>query len=213
MQKKSLFLTIVISFLRSYRWLSWKKQFCYFYLNQRVLRVFLRFLAHSFRTSPNALQCTVTLMYQPGTCSVAEDRIVWEAAAGFAVWDEELPMFAMALEIRKGFLCVRQLQGVPGRPVPSDLRDWPRRFVQVAMRFARLAGLKGVRLYRAHTCAFYQRPYFEDPPPMDESQSVEYLKEFRRRMRRRYDGTARQLGFVLNKDYGEWLCPPRSARS
>lgn len=214
MQKKSLFweivLYIVIGLWDTYRWLRWKKQFCYFYLNQRTLRVFNKLAARSFYMSSPVRQATITLMYQPGTCSVANDRIVWEAPAGFAIWDEKQPMFAMAVELRKGFLCIRQLQGVPGRPLPPNLRDWPRRFVRAAMRFARLTGLRGVRLYRAHTCAFYRRPYFEDPPSLDETSPAEYLKEYRQRMRRRYDGTARQMGFVMKKDYGEWLCPPRA---
>ncbi|MES2931847.1 MAG: hypothetical protein V4682_04120 [Patescibacteria group bacterium] len=214
MQKKSLFWEIVVQVIiglrNTYRWLRWKKQFCYFYLNQRTLRVFNKLAARNFCMSPNARQASITLMYQPGTCSVAEDRIVWEAAAGFAIWDEKLPLFAMAMEIRKGFLCIRQLQGVPDRPTPPDLRDWPKRFVQVAMRFARLTGLKGVRLYRAHTCRFYRWPYFADLPDMDEAGLTEYLKEYRQRMRRRYDGTARQMGFTMKKDYGEWLCLPRA---
>ncbi len=210
MQKRSLLQKIATGLLDAYGWLRWKKQFCYFYLNQRVLRVFLKLVGRSFCMSPHVYQATITLMYQPGTCSVANDRIVWEAPAGFAVWGEELPLFAMAIEIRKGFLCIRQLQGVPGQPVPPDLRDWPKRFVQVAVRFARLTGLKGVRLYRAHTCAFYQRPHFTDLVTMDEPDFVEYANEYRKRMRRRYDGTARQMGFTMKKDYGEWLCPPRA---
>jgi len=152
-------------------------------------------------------------MFEPGTCSIANDLIAWEAPACFAVWDEGLPLFGVAFEVRKGFINIRQLQGVPGRPVPPELRDWPKRLVRLAMRFARLSGLKGVRLYKAHTCLYYQWPFFADLPEMNEEELAEYLKEHRKRMRRRYDGTARQLGFTMHEHWGEWLCPPRSARS
>ncbi len=176
----------------------------------RTIRALYQLSWGAFRSHSMVKGMSYSLMYGPGKCSITNRLVCWDAPLGIAVWDGESAMLAMAVEIKGDMLCIRQLQGVPGKKLPQELRDWPQRFVGASIRFARLSGLKGVRLYRAHTCSFYWRPEMDIP---EGKTRLEVLRAHRQRMRRRYDGTARQMGFAIKKDYGEWLCPSQSARS
>lgn len=173
----------------------------------RTIRMLYLLVHREFRKDMRVEGMSYSLMYGPGKCSITRRLVCWDAPLGIAIWNSRSPMIAMAVEIKDGFLCIRQLQGVARRKVPEQIRDWPKRFVRAAIRFARLSGLKGVRLYRAHTSSFYWFPALKVPKG---AIYKDVLETHRQRMRRRYDGTARQMGFSMKKDYGEWLCPPRA---
>ncbi len=195
---------------RLHRRIEW--HFLRVHLNKkpRVIKALYHLIYREFRRDMKIGGMSYSLMYGPGKCSLTRRLVCWDAPLGIAVWNSRSPMIAMAIEIRDGFLCIRQLQGVSRRRVPKQARDWPRRFVRACIRFARLSGLKGVRLYRAHTSTFYWSPDLK----LRKGESYKgALEAHRQRMRRRYDGTARQMGFQMLKNYGEWLCPPRTARS
>ncbi|MCB9818946.1 hypothetical protein H6788_02075 [Candidatus Nomurabacteria bacterium] len=93
-----------------------------------------------------------------------------------------------AVEFRGPVLCIRQLQGVPGVNIPEALRKWPALFVYGAKNFLyNTEEISSMRLYTAD-----QRPSYEYPAT-DFSETE--LQDYRRNLRRRYDGTARQQGF------------------
>lgn len=191
------------------RRVEWHFLRVHLYKNKRVIRLLYRLIWKEFAKAAKPRGMSYSLMYGPGKCSITRHLVCWDAPLGIAIWNSRSPMIATAIEIKGGFLCIRQLQGVPRRRVPKEARDWPRRFVRACVRFARLSGLKGVRLYRAHTSTFYWFPTLA----LKKGESFrEALEVHRQRMRRRYDGTARQMGFTMRKNYGEWLCPPRPAR-
>lgn len=175
--------------------------------NPRIIKLLYLLSFEEFRKHKQVNAVSFTLMYGPGKCEITNRMVCWETPLGIAIWDKQSPLLALGVEIKHNMLCIRQLQGIPGKRLPEEMRDWPKRFVRLAIRFARLSGLKGVRLYRAHTSVFYWAPELQVPEGMTRKEA---LDAHRQRMRRRYDGTARQMGFVMKKDYGEWLCPPRA---
>jgi hypothetical protein len=159
---------------------------------------------------PGYRQVSMCVMNGPGYGPVEDSRICWETPLGFTVWDQEGPLFALGLEFRQGFLCIRQMQGVPGKRIVSPYRDWPRIFVEIAQEYALEQGLRGVRIYRARTSMCFWYPVFG--PVEDREDFARRCREVRARMLRRYDGTAQEIGFVPKKDFWVWHCPSPSAR-
>lgn len=195
---------------RFHRRIEWHFLRVHIQKRPRIRRALYHLVYREFRNCMQVGGISHTLTHGPGFSRITRKLIYLDAPLGIAIWNTRSPVIGMGVEIKAGFLCIRQLQGVPRRRVPDSARDWPRRFVRVCMRFARLTGLKGVRLYRAHTCSYYWNPELTLP---ESASRKEFLQAYRQRMRRRYDGTARQMGFKMLKNYGEWRCPPRTARS
>ncbi len=135
-----------------------------------------------------------------------ENRLIcWETPSGITVWLDGKPACAMGFELIGKRLCIRQLQGVAGVQFPVECRNWPRLFIQAAIDFAQASGLEEVRLYRAHMCLFYEDPVIVIREGVAHNHVP--IKLYRQKMRRRYDGTARQLGFEMLHEYGRWLNP------
>lgn len=125
----------------------------------------------------------------------------WEAPIAIAVWDKDGPFAGMALELRKDAICIRQLQGVSGHHAPEGARDWIRRFVACVQEAAIDLKVPEVRLYKADESLFYRYPCIEER----EGQTWgEALLEHQQRMRRRYDGTARQMRFKEDRHWYFW---------
>lgn len=126
-------------------------------------------------------------------------EICWEAPVCITVYCEGKPLVGMAVEFRGPVLCIRQLQGAPGVKVPETLRKWPALFVHGAKNFLyNTEEIVSLRLYNAD-----QRPSYEYP--IRNTLSEVDLEEYRRNLRRRYDGTARQQGFKKKrKRFWEW---------
>ncbi|HVX90722.1 MAG TPA: hypothetical protein VHC20_03750 [Candidatus Paceibacterota bacterium] len=122
-----------------------------------------------------------------------------EAPIIFSVYLGGFPAFMLGGEFRGDVFCIRQLQGALGVAIPPELKHWPRLLVEACMESAEQYGIPEIRLYRAHQTLFYRMPVFEGPP--------QAISAYRQRMRRRYDGTARQLGFTMKRDWGEWKNP------
>jgi len=139
----------------------------------------------------------------PGYGQGEKFRICWEATVGITVWLAKEPAIGMGVEFRGKTLCIRQLQGVAGANL-KEMGPWPRTFVSACLAFAKENGLKRVRLYRADQGLFYRYP---DLKPRDGQTYREAVKEHQRRMRRRYDGTARQMRFKMKRRWGEWANP------
>jgi hypothetical protein len=119
------------------------------------------------------------------------------------------PALGMSVEFFRNTLSIRQLQGQKGFACPESLKNWPKLFVEACMGAAIECGIKRLRLYRADQDLFYKEPHFSDPAEA----SPEAIESIRRRMRRRYDGTARQMGFVMHERWGELINPTLSALS
>ena len=143
--------------------------------------------------------------YGNGESTDTVKTIYWEAPLAITAWTSEGPAFGMGIEFRSDALCIRQLQGVGGTHLPEELKQWPKIFVSGCLRFARRAGIKHVRLYRADQSLFYYWPMLRQDGTGDAA--ADALKDHQRRMRRRYDGTARQLGLAMKNRWGEWTHP------
>lgn len=165
---------------------------------------FLQYLFEEFREPRYFDGYSTVLIYGPGRSEQENYKVCWETPLGYALWHNDQPAIAMGVEVKSGMLCVRQLQGVRGTQLPKELRNWPELFVRAAMKFASDSGLKGVRVYRAHMSNFYWMPDF-GYDVLTQEQYRERLRAHRNRMRARYDGTARKMGFRMKKYWGEWF--------
>lgn len=125
-------------------------------------------------------------------------EICWETPVCITIYCEGKPLVGLAVEFRGPVLCIRQLQGVPGVNVPETLRKWPAMFVHGAKNFLyNTKEISSLRLYTAD-----QRPSYRHPAS---TFSEEQMASYRRNLRRRYDGTARQQGFKKkNPRFWEW---------
>lgn len=142
---------------------------------------------------------------KPGGKRTSE--ICWEAPVGITIYLDEKPVLGMAVEFRGPHLCIRQLQGVAGVHLPDELKDWPARFVEGAMNFlCNTEELVSVRLYAADQRWSYKRPFNREVELL--VLTATELKQYQQRLRRRYDGTARKMGFTRhNNRYYDWRAP------
>lgn len=171
----------------------------------RVLRVCIMdaFMARTRRE----VAIETGLMRHPAYEAEDETTICWEAPVVFILHVDGTPALGMSLEFGEDFVSIRQLQGTRGFSVPDELKQWPRIFVEACIEYARLRGLNAVRLYRAHTDLFYEKPYVLVP----EGPEAEALRtKIRARMVRRYDGTAKKMGLIVLADWAEWQNPDRA---
>ena len=134
-----------------------------------------------------------------------ERTFYWEAPLTCTVCAKGAPVFGMAVEFYGKILRIRQLQGMAGAHIPKELSDWPKLFVRACMSFAEVEGLHEVRMYHADQSLFYLFPSLE---PKEGESLTEAIQAFQKRMRRRYEGTARQLGFAKKRRWHSW-CNPR----
>lgn len=180
------------------------------YLNEHKDQAeqFLHYLLEEFKKFGYFDGYSMVLIYGPGKSEQENNLVCWETPLGYALWHRNRPAVAMGIEIKNGMLCVRQLQGVRGTQLPKELRNWPELFVRAVMKFATDSGLKGVRVYRAHMSNFFWMPDF-GYDVLTQEQYKERLDAHRNRMRARYDGTARKMGFRMNKNWGEWHVDPK----
>lgn len=109
----------------------------------------------------------------------------------------------MAVEIKEGFVCIRQLQGVKGEHFNGALQQWPVLCVEACIAFAQRQKLKGVRIYRADQSLFYKYPLLDLSPETPVEEFRKKVSMHQEKMRRRYDGLAESLGFTMKKKYGE----------
>ncbi len=131
--------------------------------------------------------------------------ICWEASVGFLVYLADRPSLGMGVELMGDTLTVRQLQGAKGLELNKSLQDWPRLFLMACVEFAiRREDISRVRVLRAHKLVFYKAPIVY---PRKGQTYADVVEEHTRRMRRRYDGSARQLGFKITKNYYIWENP------
>lgn len=125
--------------------------------------------------------------------------ICWEAPLAVLVYLNRAPAFGVGLEVTDAVVSIRQLQGVQGARIPPELRKWPAYCIEGVQTFAKVAGFGQVRVYRAHMDLFYRYPHL--PEDMSAEDVSGYVTVVRQRMRRRYDGTARQLTFKVCTDW------------
>ncbi|MDE2071133.1 MAG: hypothetical protein KGI70_00125 [Patescibacteria group bacterium] len=148
--------------------------------------------------------------YETSVAGVITHPICWEAPAGITVFvgKPQTPICGLGVELLGNVLSIRQMQGVFGIQTRGGISQWPKFLVYGCMEFAHRHRFV-LRLYGADQGMFYYRPDIQT------KNIVAYKRErdeHRRRMRRRYDGTARQLGFVKKKRYWEWRSPEARAQ-
>jgi hypothetical protein len=102
-------------------------------------------------------------------------------------------------------LHIKQIQGVSGTDVPSELREWPKMFIEACRTFARQEGLHEVRVARADSLFSYQTPGLN--PALLPVSRERALTQIRKNMELLYDANALELGFVSDHACFKWLNP------
>lgn len=138
--------------------------------------------------------------------------ICWAVPVSFIVHINELPYFGLGIEFRGKSLCIRQMQGVGGAVPLCELKDWPELLAHACMLYAVQVKLKEVRIYKADQDLNFECPEIEPAPDRGEGTSlveryIEAKKAHQQRMRRRYDRTASDLGFIKKKKFYVWKNP------
>ena len=191
---------------RAWRRAKWYFQWHYLvYRKKRWLPLALH-IDSVFKKIPDVTDVTTCVYFGPGYGygeSTEERRaFYWEAPLAIAVWTNQGPTIGIGLEVRGRVLCVRQLQGVAGVQIPESLKKWPQLFVQTCIDFAERTRTFGeVRLYKADQSLYYKYP---DIRVGEDESLAEAIRSHQKRMRRRYDGTARQLGFEKCSRWYVW---------
>jgi hypothetical protein len=170
-------------------------------VQERRAKIIIRLMHRTLRV-PGVSGFSWVENSNPGYGEQENRAICWETPTGFVLWFDDRPLVAVGLEFGHATLSIRQLQGVKGSKIPEEIKDWPVRMVRMLVRYARLTGMKRVRIYRAHTSMFYTYPDLD----LDLGPAYYGAREkLRERMRIRYDGTARKAGFTKYADYYELL--------
>ena len=105
----------------------------------------------------------------------------------------------MSLYIENNSLYVEQLQGGKSVAFPRRFKVWPQFFLKSCIAFAQAESFDRVCLAKAETLYTYRWP---ELGPNGIPRSQESIEDHRRRMKLRYDETARACGF---KSEGNWF--------
>lgn len=112
----------------------------------------------------------------------------------------------MSFYIENNSLCVEQLQGGKSVTFPRRYKVWPQLFLKSCIAFAQTANFDQVRLAKAETLYTYRWP---ELGPNGIARSEEAIEDHRKRMKLRYDETARICGFRSEDNWLVWNNPAR----
>jgi hypothetical protein len=107
-------------------------------------------------------------------------------------------------------LHIRQIQGVSGTDVPSELRGWPKMFIEACRIFALQEGLNEVRMPRADSLFSYHTPGLNSELLPDSRKRA--LAQIRGNMELLYDANALELGFLSDGICFKWPNPNSGLR-
>ncbi len=122
---------------------------------------------------------------QPWRGRKVSEHMNWDAPIRFGLWHKGKPIAGMAVEMTLFGIYIRQLQGVSKAAIPAELIAWPLVLTEGCMSFAREQGMSYVRLGLVD-----RTRHFES-------------KNLRKRLIRRYDGTARKANMKMHPQFGE----------
>ena len=131
--------------------------------------------------------------------------VCWDAPVGIIFYVDAAPAFVLGGELEGSVFTIRQLQGVVCAEIPKELRRWPRLIIRGTLQWARDRGIGEVRVVRAHATTYYHQP--DIPFRSAETWNIEH-DALKRRLRRRYDWTARQEHGTRHDDYYSWRIDP-----
>jgi len=173
------------------------------------LNLLTNFIGHAFKQRTALFSAVQWASYKTAGYNFAQNHlgnvaICWEASVGILVYLADRPALGMGIDFHGDQLHIRQLQGVGELPLNKSLQKWPKLFVASCVAYAEAyERIREVRVYKADQLPFYEGPIFD----LRRGQTyAEERQKLQHRLRRRYDGTARQLGFKKEKEYYVWKC-------
>jgi hypothetical protein len=130
----------------------------------------------------------------------------WDAPITISVFrrkkGKKRQALCMSLYVIKDGLYIKQLQGVSHTDAPSELREWPRMFIEACRNFAQQQAFKAVRVPRADSLYSYHNPHVTGDLTPDSRERA--IKKVRQSMKLLYDANALRLGFVTDGDWFKW---------
>ena len=111
----------------------------------------------------------------------------------------------MSLYVIGDNLYIKQLQGVSQTNAPSELRAWPKMFIEACRMFAKKRGFKTVRVPRSNSLYSYHNPGLNTDLLPDARERA--VKRIRRDMEFLYDKNALELDFVPDGYWFKWINP------
>jgi hypothetical protein len=115
------------------------------------------------------------------------------------------PALGMSLYVIRNNIYVKQLQGVSHTNAPSELRAWPKLFIETCQMFAIQNDFKTVRVPRADSLFSYHHPSPDIRLLPDARERA--IERIRRDMKFLYDKNALELGFVPDGYWFRWINP------
>jgi len=141
--------------------------------------------------------------------------MTWDAPITVSVFrkrkGKKRQALCMSLYVVNRTLYVGQIQGVLGTDVPTELRAWPKMFIETCQTFARQEALKEVRVPRAEMLYSYRNPFLNSQLLPESRENA--LKKIRRNMKLLYNSNALELGFVPDGGWFKWDSKTFSAYS
>src|SRR5258708_29378311 len=133
----------------------------------------------------------------------------WEAPITLSVFrkkrGKKRVAFCFSVYLIGNTLSIKQIQGVSSTDIPSELRAWPKIFMEVCRTFTCQENLKEVRVARANSLYSYHRPWL-DPQLLPDSRE-RTLERIRKNMELLYDANALDLGFNADANWFRWTNP------
>lgn len=133
----------------------------------------------------------------------------WDAPIAISVFrnkrGKRRVAFCFSIYIVGGNLHIKQIQGIFGTDIPSELRAWPKIFIETCRTFACQETLREVRVARADSLYSYHTPSLRRDLLPDARQRS--LERIRKNMTLLYDANALELGFVADGIWFKWPNP------
>lgn len=203
------------------------RQYCLAMLHKRRMRTLEKITRQIFA---DAESCDVKVIIHRslGFHIEEQERYHLGAPVMVTVWKEttniapttpkEIPVIGMCLELRFNSILIYRLQGarvIAGTPsiptLPKLEPPWGHLFARVCQEFARCEGFAKVFVPRAHTLLAFEKPVIRTQRRKPGSEAFKtravLVEEARKRLRRTYDDSARELGFIPGPKYSVWKNP------
>jgi hypothetical protein len=184
-----------------------------------VVARFLPIVEKSFE-HPWVAECELQIRFWPGHdrtwpwSSNSLRPMHWDAPIAVSVFRKRRGKRRLALCFSMYLigktLHIKQIQGVSGTDVPSELRGWPKMFIEACRTFARQEALNEVKMPRADSLYSYHSPGL-NPELLPDSRE-RAMAQIKKGMELLYDANALELGFIPDGTWFKWRNPNSGLR-
>lgn len=145
-----------------------------------------------------------TLDWRYGNSSEMQDGVYWDAPFGFILYYKNAPVAVIGFKVARSRIVITQLQGIAEGKSKAGLYKirWEQFLVGYLIHFVRdhrRSARTSFAIMPARKLRWWCKWAHERISPFE-------LRDLRRRLQRRYDGTAKELGFRFSGWSNQWVC-------